>query len=337
MRIRVALVLSAVALAPLALVAITTGRPASAGPGDPGDVLANLDSPSWHLSNSAGGLGDIPPTARPEAPPHWARVATEPAWGWFDHRLHPEAIAVPPDVLDRDEPATLARWSVPFEYGAERVTAIGRVEHQPAAGRVSARLVTPAAPLPGMVVQVAPGPVPGLLLRNTGTEPVTVFGPAGEPFARVGPAGAEVNRHSPLWADNARAQERDPATSTGVVDASIPADWVVISAAPTFAWLEFRGAADPDPRRAAGRAGEPTVLREWSVPLAANGRQAEVRGETIWAPGRAARAAPGGDSAGLVEARVAAAAGAAVAAVGAAAAAITWTRRRLGAVHRQTP
>jgi len=256
----------------------------------PGGVLANLDSPAWYLSNSPGGTVTVPETAQPDAPPRWNQVATAPAWGWFDHRLHPRPGHVPPDVLERDEPSTLARWEVPFLYGAEAVTAKGRIEYRPDRGRVSAQLVGPADPFPGVTVQLAPGPVPGMVLRNTGAEPVTVFGPGGEPFARVGPSGAEVNRHSAAWADNARAQERDSAATSGVVDPAAPPDWHRLSSAPTFAWLEFRGAyPDDDPPRSAQRATEPTVLLEWSVPVEAGGQRVDVQAQTVWTP----TAAPG--------------------------------------------
>jgi hypothetical protein len=239
----------------------------------PAGVLANLVSPAWYLSNSPGGTVTVPETARPDAPPRWAQVATAPAWGWFDHRLHPQPGHVPPDVVERGEPSTLGRWEVPFQYGGEPVTAMGRIEYRPDRGRVSARLVGPADPFPDVTLQLAPGPVPGLVLRNTGAEAVTVFGPGGEPFARVGPAGAEVNRHSPAWVDNARAQERDPAATTGIVDPAAPPEWHSLSDALTFAWLEFRGAYP-----------EPTVLLEWSVPVEADGQRVDVQAQTVWTP-----------------------------------------------------
>jgi hypothetical protein len=258
----------------------------------PEGVLANFDSPAWYLSNSPGGAVTVPESARPDAPPRWALVATEPAWGWFDHRLHPQPGRVPPDVLERGERSTLARWEVPFDYGGQPVTARGRIQYRPDRGRVSAHLVGPSDPFPSVSVQLSAGPVPGLVLRNTGADPVTVYGPTGEPFARVGPAGAEVNRRSPAWVDNARAQERDPAATAAVVDAAAPPEWLVVSSAPTFAWLEFRGAyPDDEPPPRARRSTEPTVLREWSVPVEAGGQRVTVSGQTIWSPTTAPGAA----------------------------------------------
>jgi hypothetical protein len=250
----------------------------------PDGVLANVDSPSWHLSNSPGGVATVPATASPDAPPRWVRVAVDPQWGWFDHRLHPEATTVPPEAVEAEEPTTLASWEVAFEYAGEPMTASGRIEYRPAAGRITARLAGADRPLPGVAVQVAPGPVPAVVLRASGTEPVTVLGSEGEPFARIGPGGVEVNRHSPLWVDNARAQERDPA-GTALIDPAAPPDWLALSPATTFTWLEFRGAyPDPDPPRSARRATDPVVLLEWSVPLQVGGRTAQIEGETVWIP-----------------------------------------------------
>jgi hypothetical protein len=55
--------------------------------------------------------------------------------------------------------------------------------------------------------------------------PVVVVGRDGEEFARVGPAGVEVNRRSPTWADNARAQGQELAVGAATVDAGAPPEW----------------------------------------------------------------------------------------------------------------
>jgi hypothetical protein len=64
--------------------------------------------------------------------------------------------------------------------------------------------------------------VPALFLVNRGAEPVVVTGRDGEPFLRLGPNGAEVNRRSPTWADDARAQGRELTVASAVVDPASP-------------------------------------------------------------------------------------------------------------------
>jgi hypothetical protein len=251
----------------------------------PEGVLANLASPSWYLSNSPNGDAVVPPDAQPGAPPRWARVAAEPAWGWFDHRLHPTPRQVASGTRRARKTTTLARWTVPFDYGGEPVRATGRVVYEPERGAVTARLRRPAWPFDGVTVQVAPGRVPVLFLTNDGAEPVLVLGRDGEPFARVGPGGVEVNRRSSSWADNARVQGQDLAVAAAVIDPGAPPEWSPVTGAPSYSWLEFRGLYEQDrpPRRVLDR-DKTAVLRTWTVPLEQGGRRVDVRGETIWRP-----------------------------------------------------
>ncbi|HMF03317.1 MAG TPA: hypothetical protein VKH17_00770 [Acidimicrobiia bacterium] len=250
----------------------------------PDGVLGNLASPSWYLSNSPTGAVTVPPDAGGGAPPRWARVAKEPSWGWFDSRLHP-----PPDAATRATRrrarSTLATWAIQLDYGGQPVTARGRVIAEPVRGAVTARLRGPVRPFPHVGVQLAPGRVPALFLVNRGAEPVVVTGRAGEPFLRLGPNGAEVNRRSPTWADDARAQGQDLTAAAAVVDPGAPPEWALVAASPSYSWLEFRGLYERDrpPQRVVG-AGDTAVLHTWTVPLERGGRRVELQGETVWKP-----------------------------------------------------
>ena len=251
----------------------------------PEGVLANRASPWWYLTNSPNGDATIPADAQPGAPPRWEQVAAEPAWGWFEHRMHPAPQGVPPDVSRARRMTTLARWSVPFDYGGQSVEASGRIVYEPVRGAVTTRLRGSTRPFRDVQVQLAPGRVPALFLVNRGAEPVVVTGREGEPFLRLGPNGAEVNRRSPTWADDARAQGQDLTVAAAVVDPTAPPDWAPATGTQTYSWLEFRGLYERDrPPRRVLEAGKTAVLRAWTVPLEQDGRRVELRGETVWKP-----------------------------------------------------
>ncbi len=251
----------------------------------PDGVFANKASPWWYLTNSPNGDAAIPEDAQPGAPARWEQVSAEPAWGWFEHRLHPMAQRVPPDVSRARRTTTLAHWSIPMYYGGQPFDVEGRIVYQPIQGAVTARLRGPAQPFTGVQVQLAPGRVPALFLVNRGAEPVTVIGRDGEPFLRLGPDGAEVNRRSPTWADDARAQGEDLAVAAAVVDPTAPPDWAPVAGTQAYSWLEFRGLYQRDrPPRRVVEAGKTAILRAWTVPLELGGRRVELEGETVWQP-----------------------------------------------------
>jgi hypothetical protein len=255
----------------------------------PNGVEANLRSPSFWLSNSPSGGSSVPANATPGAEPRWARVASAPTWGWYDHRLHPEARAVPTEVFERQDRATLAEWTVPLEYRGRSVEARGHVEYAPVRGQIVAALVGSTATLPDVSAQLAPGRVPVLLVANDGAEPVVVFGPDNEPFARIGADGAEVNRRSPLWLENARANDQDLTTAGVVADPTAPPEWMVVSSSPSLSWLEPRAAyPDLEPSAAVVASGEREVLNRWAIPLEQGGIRVALEGTTTWLPVEAA-------------------------------------------------
>lgn len=252
----------------------------------PRGVEANISSPSWYLTNEP--LGDtLPAGIEAGAAPRWVVVSATPTWGWFDHRLHPAQVT----LADADAHRA---WSVPTLFGGQPGQIRGHVERRRFAGSYTARLVAGAQPLPGVSVQILDGRTPGLFVRNTGTQPVTVLGAAGEPFARIGPSGAEVNRRSPTYVASAQASgvELDPSIA---VDAAAPPDWVRASPEASYAWIDARGRyPNEEPPESAARAPKATVVLDWRVPLEQGTARAEVRAVTAWVPAAVEVGAPSG-------------------------------------------
>jgi hypothetical protein len=263
----------------------------------PQGVLGDLDTPDWYQSNTPYGTASVPAAAQvPGAPPRWGRVSHEPAWGWFEHRMHPAPVPWLPSP-PASGVQTISRWIVPLRYGGETVRVLGRVEYVTFRGQYGAVLTSSPAPFDGVHVSVVPGRMPGVFIDNAGAEPVVVVGRGGEPFLRVGPAGTEANLHSPSWVDNLLAQGVSP---TVEADAGAPPQWQQVHPEPRMAWLEARGLYPDEipPADVAGRGG-PTVVARWSVPLLRGTSRATLTGETSYVPSAsrppAVTADPGGD------------------------------------------
>jgi hypothetical protein len=248
----------------------------------PQGVLGDLDTPEWYQSNNPYGTAAVPPAAQvPGAPPRWGRVSHEPAWGWFEHRMHPAP------SLDLPSPPasgvqTISRWIVPVRYGAQDLRVLGRVEYVTFRGQYSAALTSSASPFDGVHVAVVPGRMPALYLANSGAEPVVVLGRGGEPFLRVGPGGTEVNLHSPTWVDNLLAKGISP---TVEADATAAPQWEQVHQEPRMAWLETRGFYPQEipPADVVSR-GRPTVVVRWSIPLVRGAARRSLTGETTYVP-----------------------------------------------------
>lgn len=265
----------------------------------PDGVQADIASPDWYRTNDPTGLAGIPEGVRGgDAAPQWVEVAEEPSWAWFDHRMHPEENAnVPTDALRQRRAATLARWTVPMRYGGAEVEVAGVVEFRPLVGRQSQRLTSSPQLAGAGFVTLLPGAVPGLFVESTGSEPLTVIGREGAPFARIGPDGVEVNLRSPTHIDDQRARGESP---TVAAEADAAPRWKKVADVPRYSWLESRARyARQQPPQAVLERDEPSVLLRWSVPVRAAGERVAITGETSWVPRPASLAAPGaGDDAG---------------------------------------
>jgi hypothetical protein len=235
-------------------------------------VVANVASPSWFLSSYPDG-GPLPDGFLVDAPPRWVKVAARSSWAWYDHRMHP-------GDLTTSIPTT---WTVPLSYGDQRGEVRGHFEARQLFGSFRARVVDGGEPFAQATVQVAfQGRVPGLALRNDGSQPITVLGAAGEPFARVSSAGVEVNQHSPSWLATAQSQGYDLAALE--FDAAAPPDWFSVGTDPTFFWLEMRGLyAEEEPPPSSATQGTLSLV-SWTVELQQGAATATVTGATDWVP-----------------------------------------------------
>ncbi len=238
-------------------------------------VEVDLSSPAFHAATNAAGRVPDPLPATHEA---WTVIGRDGTFQWFEHRLHPAALDVPPTVLASDEAQDVATWSVPVRVDGRDVALTGRLRHVPVTGQVVARLLGDGEVSPGVTVEVAPGPVPVVFLRNDGSTPVTVLGREGAPYAVIGPDGVAVNLSSAT-----RAEQR---LADGAIDAAPgTATFRQVSATPAHAWLETRAALpglvpDEDVRSS----GRTVRLFAWSVPVEVAGTVTSIDGETVWVP-----------------------------------------------------
>lgn len=260
----------------------------------PEGVFGNYSSPSWYDSNVPDGLLKFPDRAKAGADvaPEWRKVAREPTWGWYDHRLHPIERYLQKEVLESTEPVKLGTWRVPVRYGEQKGEIQGRFEYKPVLGTYKTILKSPENPAEGVKVQVVSSrTIPAIFLENTSPTPVTVLGKEGEPFARIGP-NAEVNLHSPTWVEIEQARGDTP---TVPADAKATPSWRQVQRTPRWSWIDFR-AAPPQKevsKEIALRDG-PTTVKTWRVPLLIGDRRTELVGITQFVPRPAAAGRTGG-------------------------------------------
>ena len=248
----------------------------------PDGVSANLNSEGWYQTNNPFGLSEVPERATAGAEPDWAKVAADPSWGWFDHRLHPENVVLPPEVAEAGEPARLARWTVPVRWRGEERAFTGAIVYRPLRGSVLAEMVMPPD-VRGLTIAVLQGRVPGLFLENGTGETVVVQGADGEPFLRFNDKGVQANRHSPSWLAARRADAGD--LSVELIDPSLPPDWERVSQVPRFGWVEPRAAyPEEEPPEDVIAARDRTTLLEWAVPMDVGGERVVATGHTLWDP-----------------------------------------------------
>lgn len=238
-------------------------------------VLADLASPDWYSTNGPAASLPVPKgvDTGPSAPPRWARVTTDPSWGWFDHRLHDANRVLPPRVLNGRQTVLLQRFSVPMTYGGAPLVARGRVEFRPVLGTLSTEVISAPS---GLTATVAQGRAPALFVRADPGRKVVVTGSDGQPFAELTAGGARVRAASPTWREDRRS--RGLALPVGTAT-------VTVGGGPSLAWMDDRLRYAPGvPPDDVVRASRPTVVGRWEVPVVVDGIAAVVTGRTRWVP-----------------------------------------------------
>ena len=251
----------------------------------PTGVEGNFASPTFYASNAPEGISTYPPQAKPgpDVPPVWRKIAAQPEWGWYDHRLHPAASYLPPDIVNGNKVVELGRWTVPLRYGDQAGALTGRFEFRPPTGSFAMVQKSPTAPAPGVTLQVvSAAKVPAIFVENRSDQPLLILGSGGEPFARIGPKITEVNAYSPTWAAVQQANGHDPSDEA---DATKPPKWEQVADAPRWSWLEFRGVAPrTDPPAAVIAAGKAVDVKKWTVPYRLGDKAGRLEAVTQFVP-----------------------------------------------------
>lgn len=252
----------------------------------PSGTFANLASPTWYAVQLPEPSAATPPpgvAAGASTPPRWEKVRDGAAYSWFDHRLHPSPIATPPAA----EPGVLVRldeWRVPIRLGGRPIELLGHRQFTRLAGSVVASIDQTRLQGSDLVVSVASGRVPAMVLDATGAvkaAPVVVLGEGGEPMLRLTGDGVEANLASPTWALTAAAR----GDVTGARSTADPPRWQRIAVGPTVTWLEPRAAYQLGvPEEGVQRSPDPVVLGSWTVPVEVGGRRLNLEGVTTWVP-----------------------------------------------------
>ncbi len=236
----------------------------------PSGVEANVAARAWYQTLAPG--ASVPAAVRDAAngtDARWQRVDAAHAFGWFEPRLDPVAVAVPDTVREAGVAADVARWQVALRVDGVPVTLAGTFRWEPAAaGAYRTSLGSPPEIAPGVRVRVLPGDPPGLLIENRTRAVLTVLDELGEPFLRIGRKGVEANVRSVSWAKSGRSAngaDRGPA----FVGAPY---WQRVTRAPSYGWL--------DPRLAPRAAGEARAA--WRIPVYLGATETEITGVSRW-------------------------------------------------------
>jgi hypothetical protein len=238
-------------------------------------VFGNLGSGEFFATSTPNGG-----TTHPSGADRFVQLSTGHSWGWYDHRLHPLALAAPRDERHR---ARLGTFEVPLRYGGTAVTVRGHLEFQPLLGQFED---TVSAAPPGLSASVLQGRLPGLFV--TVQAPLTVLGRDGEPFLRSDGRVLSINTSSRTYVEDQQAR------GVQVGPPAVTASWKRLPGR-TFTWLDDRlryaSAAPPD--RALRRSGA-TVIGSWRIPVLAGSSSTALTGDIRWVPSGVATSSAAG-------------------------------------------
>lgn len=258
-------------------------------------VFANLKSPTWYRSNDPSGTAAPPADADPKAEPVYGRASREPAWGWFDHRMHRTRLSGAPSVESADTPVRLESWEIPMRYGTTAVLVKGHREFRLPPGAFETKVLKFPDGLP--VTALGGGAVP-LLAASIGRSvdvPITIIGEQGEPMARLSSRVIEVNESSPTYVFT--AESKGGYRRNGPVGAGEAPRWSPMGAKNQFSWLERRAQiVTPD------GTGTPGQEQRWTVPVLVGDTAGAIEGVTTWVPSKVPVVA-GGDPPGPDDSR----------------------------------
>lgn len=132
--------------------------------------------------------------------------------------------------------------------------------------------ITDRSAIEGLNAMILSAPRPGIMLRYSGEQPITVLGMQGEAFLLFSRTGVSVNSNSPSWAA-LNAGATPVAKSSTASDSSKEPSWVTLSESGSFSWLDPRLNAMKD-RHHGG-----DTSKQWSIPLMrADGKTDQISG-----------------------------------------------------------
>lgn len=232
----------------------------------PQKAEADIATEAFHQSRLSGGAAA--PKGVLSATPRWRTVNQEPSFGWFDPRIATGALDIPYAIRQIGNEMPFAEWRIPARLGAQAIELRGVFTYTPPlAGAAIAKLLDVAPIASDVQVQLSPGPVPALFLRNGSGQTVAVLDDQGKPFLKISRDGVWADTSSPAWLDSGNAAD---VTNAG---------WQQISKSNSHSWLEPRAAwrgTLPAPLPADG------VLNQWSIPLLLGEQRKTLRGVNQW-------------------------------------------------------
>jgi hypothetical protein len=126
-----------------------------------GVVQLNTRSPAYYLNQSFYGQVTVPPSASPQASPHWVTVDRTGQLEWHDHRIHWMSPIPPAKVKDKNKRTLIFQWQVPIQVGAHKGVIDGNLFWVPLGNSTA-----PTAAIVALVALVLLGLLVVLLVRK---------------------------------------------------------------------------------------------------------------------------------------------------------------------------